>query len=374
VIADFSYGEAQVELQRAARELFAQRSPSSAVRATEQTDAGYQPDLWREMADLGWLGTGLPGDGRARFLDLYALCEEMGRALVASPLIETVGVAAEVLAAAGTQTQRQAVLPAVAEGTGVVAVMVDDGSGGVGRSGVHALADGDGWRLDGSCPLVAFASTAGWFLCAATPPSGGSPTLFLVDAASAGVSATPLPAISGVPLSRVEFTGVAAPAASVVGRPGEGLATLSGAVTRAAVLQTAQIVGAAHAVLEMTNRYAGNRVQFGIPIGKNQAVQYMVSDVLIDLHTTDLLGRQAAYRIDAGLDHEWQAEVAIVHGKVAAAHLHRQAHEVHAGVGFMVEHPLNLFSRRSKYWENNLGDARYHYEQVARLLCDAPAG
>ena len=60
--------------------------------------------------------------------------------------------------------------------------------------------------------------------------------------------------------------------------------------------------------------------------------------------------------------------MAIAYGKKAAAHLHRQAHEVHAGVGFMVEHDLNLYSRRSKFWENNLGDARYHQEQVAGYM------
>jgi alkylation response protein AidB-like acyl-CoA dehydrogenase len=61
--------------------------------------------------------------------------------------------------------------------------------------------------------------------------------------------------------------------------------------------------------------------------------------------------------------------MAIGYGKRAAAHLHRQAHEVHAGVGFMVDHDLNLFSRRSKFWENNLGDARFHEERLADHLC-----
>ena len=121
-------------------------------------------------------------------------------------------------------------------------------------------------------------------------------------------------------------------------------------------------------MLELTTQYAKDRQQFGNPIGKYQAVQYLVSDILIDVHSVDLLARQAAYRIETGMPFAREAAIAIAQGKTAAAHLHRQSHEVHAGAGFMADHDLNLFSRRSKYWENNLGDARYHDEQVAREL------
>ncbi len=125
---------------------------------------------------------------------------------------------------------------------------------------------------------------------------------------------------------------MAAPADAVVGEVGEGWPVLSRSATKAAVLQTASIVGAARAVLEMTNQYAKDRHQFGTPIGSYQAVQYMVTDILIDLHSADLLAKQAAYRIDAGRPFDrarppWRSPS----GRRPAAHLHRQAHEVHAG-------------------------------------------
>jgi 3-oxocholest-4-en-26-oyl-CoA dehydrogenase beta subunit len=147
-----------------------------------------------------------------------------------------------------------------------------------------------------------------------------------------------------------------------------GWAPLSAATTKAAVLQTAGIVGAARAVLDMTNQYAKDREQFGSPIGRYQAVQYMVSDILFDLHRADLLAKQAAFRIAAGKSYEREAAIAIAFGKKAAAHLHRQAPEVHAGVAFIVEHDLTLYSRRAKFWENNLGDARYYQELLANAM------
>jgi len=374
VIADFTFSEQQLELQRSARRLFTEAEAFSRAREDETTEVGYHSDLWRQMAGLGWLGMALPtavGGGGGSFLDAYALSEEMGRALVASPFLDCLGVAGPLLAAEGGE-HFDDVVARILGGTCIVSVMLGDRLGRVDRADVRAKRDGPRWILDGFTPLVAFASSADYYVVAAQVSSGGAPTLslFLVDATSGGITIERVENIAALPLYQVQLSDVAVDDTSLIGAPGQGWETLYPVLTKAAVLQTAYIVGAAHSVLEMTNQYAKDRWQFGIPIGKNQAVQYMVSDVLIDLHTTDLLGRQAAYLIDADLPYEAAAEIAVVHGKSQAAHLHRQAHEVFAGIGFMQEHPLNLFSRKSKYWESNLGDVRFHYEQVARLLCD----
>jgi 3-oxocholest-4-en-26-oyl-CoA dehydrogenase beta subunit len=374
VNADFSLNEQQLELQRSARRLFAETESLARAREDETTEAGFQTDLWRRMAELGWLGMALSTavrGGGGSFLDGYALSEEMGQALVTSPFLECLGVAGPLLASEGGD-RFEDVLARMVKGTCIVSVMLGDRLGRIDRSDVRANRDGGGWQLNGSAPLVAFASSADYFVTAARATLGGAPalSLYLVDATSPGITLERVENIAALPLYQVQLSDVTVGDTALIGEPGRGWESLYPTLTKAAVLQTAYIVGAAHSVLEMTNQYAKDRWQFGIPIGKNQAVQYMVSDVLIDMHTTDLLGRQAAYLIDAGRAYETAAEIAIVHGKSQAAHLHRQAHEVFAGIGFMREHPLNLFSRKSKYLESNLGDVRFHYEQVARLICD----
>ena len=190
-------------------------------------------------------------------------------------------------------------------------------------------------------------------------------SLLLVDAQANGIICDELPNIAGHVLYAVTFDDVSTPAEHLVGEEGRGWGPLSEATLKAAVLQTATIVGAARAVLDMTNQYAKDREQFGGPIGRYQAVQYLVTDILIDMHRADLLAKQAAFRIDAGKPFQREAALAVAFGKRAAAHLHRQAHEVHAGVAFILEHDLSLYSRRSKFWENHLGDARYYQERVA---------
>jgi alkylation response protein AidB-like acyl-CoA dehydrogenase len=375
---DLSLDQDQLLVQRSAHDLFQRRCSPEDVRAIEDGELGYAPDLWREMADLGWLGITFPetfGGTGGSFLDLYPIYEEMGRFLVPSPHLDTVAVAGEVVLAAGTDAQRQRVLPAIARGDCLISAAIVEGDGSFGPEGIASTArrSGDSYVVTGTKLLVGYASSADFFLCPARTGNGSGAdgvSLFLIDAGAPGISSTPMTNIAGYPLRAVTFDAVSTPSHTMVGAPGEGWAPLSTATTKAAVLQTATIVGAAQAVLEMTNQYAKDREQFGGPIGRYQAVQYMVSDILIDLHRADLLAKQAAFRIDAAKPFVREAAAAVAFGKQACAHLHRQAHEVHAGVAFIVDHDLTLFSRRAKFWENNLGDARYYRELLAHALID----
>jgi alkylation response protein AidB-like acyl-CoA dehydrogenase len=373
---DLTLDDDQLLLQRSANEFFARRYPSEIVRELEDSAAGYAPDDWQEMGRLGWLGVTFPeryGGGGGSFLDLYPLYEEMGRFLVPSPHLDTVVIAGDVLLAAGTDSQRELLLPAVAGGDCVVSAAILEPDGAFGPESIRCAAHTRGTDVvvTGTKLLVPYAASADFFLCAVRTGRGTGAedvSLLLVDADAAGVSCEPVPNIAGQSLHAVYFADVVVPAANLVGAAGDGWPVLSDATMKAGVLQTASIVGAARAVLEMTNQYAKDREQYGSPIGRYQAVQYLVSDILIDLHRADLLAKQAAYRIDAGKPFRREAAIAIAFGKTAAAHLHRQAHEVHAGVGFIVEHDLTLYSRRSKFWENHLGDARYYEEVLAEEM------
>jgi len=369
---DLALDDHQQLLQRSANEFFAKRSPVEQTREIENGDLGYSPELWLEMADLGWLAIAYPdayGGTGGSLLDLYPVYEEMGRFLVTSPHLDTVVVAGETILAAGTEEQRQRILPAIARGDAVVGLALTETDGSLGPRSVELAAEprGNDFVLNGTKLLVGFAPSADSFLLTARTSADGV-SLFLVDARTDGIAWTRMPNLAGQALYAVAFDGVVAPDDAVVGDLDAGWAALSPAITKGALLQTVTIIGAAYAVLEMTNQYAKDREQFGKPIGAYQAVQYMVSDILIDLHRAELLAKQAVFRVATGRPAAREAAIAIAFGKRAAAHLHRQAHEVHAGVAFMLEHDLTLYSRRSKFWENNLGDARFWQEQLAEAM------
>jgi 3-oxocholest-4-en-26-oyl-CoA dehydrogenase beta subunit len=370
---DLTLDDHQVMLQRSANELFRKRYPSDVVRAIEAGGLGYSPEGWQELAGLGWLGICFPeryGGGGGGFLDLYPIYEEMGRFLVPSPHLDTVAVAGEIILTTGTEEQRRALLPEIAQGNCIISPAILEGDGSFGFDAITCSAErrGGDFVLRGTKLLVPYARSADHFLCAVRTvdaTGAGEISLLLVDAQADGITCEEIPNIAGHALYAVTFDEVVTPAGHLVGTEGRGWAPLSEATLKAAVLQTATIVGAARAVLDMTNQYAKDREQFGGPIGRYQAVQYLVTDILIDMHRADLLAKQAAFRIDAGKTFAREAALAVAFGKRAAAHLHRQAHEVHAGVAFILEHDLSLYSRRSKFWENHLGDARYYEERVA---------
>jgi alkylation response protein AidB-like acyl-CoA dehydrogenase len=375
---DFSLNFEQVDLQRSVHDFFSTRCPMSLVREVEADSLGYSWPLWEQMADLGLCAISIPeqyGGAGGGFLDLYPVYEEFGRFLVPSPHLETVSVVGDVVLRTGSREQRADLLPRIAAGTCIATPAILESTGVFGPDGIELAASvrGSDYTLRGTKLLVDFANSAQYLLCAARTDGAADAardgvTLFLIDTSSRGLSWTPLPNLAGRPSFAVEFDDVLTPASSIVGPVGSGWTSLRGTALKAAVLETVTIVGAAKTVLEMTNQYAKDRVQFGHPIGTYQAVQYLVTDILIDLHNAELLAKQAAYLIDAGKAYGREAALAVAHGKRVAAHAHRQAHEVHAGVGFILDHDLQLYSRRAKFWENNLGDLEFYLEEVAAAI------
>jgi alkylation response protein AidB-like acyl-CoA dehydrogenase len=366
---DITLDDHHQELARVARQLFESRSPLTTVRDLESSDIGYAPELWQEMARLDWLGLAVPealGGPGGSLLDLVALYREMGRALVPSPHLGTAVIAADVLGREGSRD----LLAAIMSGTSIVtpALLEPDGAWGPEGITLPARRTLDGYLLRGTKLLVAYAHVADHFLVAArtaAPPDGI--TLFLVGARRAGVQIEPLANIAGMPLFAVTLDVELGPDA-VLGTVDQGWQLLAPALDRAAVLRGAEIVGAGERLLDLSVGYAHQRRQFGRPIGQFQAVQYLCTDIAIATHLTDLFVRQAAWRLDQGVPARREVALAKGYASRAAQVVVHRAHEVHAGVAFMLESDVQLYTRRAKHWELDLGDARHHDEVVAAGL------
>lgn len=363
----------QEALRSVARDFL--RSASLATPAREpqeaQTIAGLRPALWASMAGMGWLGLGLPaefGGGGAGLTTLCALYGELGRALVPAPCLE-VSVAAEIILRAGSPGQRTAILPELAAGRLIVlpALVDEDGSSLPARTTARARADAaGGWVISGIRPLVPFADSADLLLVPAM--TADAPTLFLVRSALPGVAIAPAPSMTGLPVSSVILDDVSVGADAVLGEPGQAAAQLAPVIVKGKLLRCAEIAGAGDRVLELVLAYAREREQFGNPIGRYQAVQYLCTDLAMATRVTQLLTKQAAWLVDQGEQSSARIAAANAFGSTAARQIAHCAHEVFAGLGFMMEHDLHLYSRRLKYWEMDLGDAAFHAGQLAAQL------
>jgi 3-oxocholest-4-en-26-oyl-CoA dehydrogenase beta subunit len=374
---DLAFDDRQSELGGIARQLFASRCPPATVRALEEDPVGFSRDLWDEMGRLDWIGLGQPeaaGGSGGTVSDLAAVYTEMGRALVPSPHLASAVICGGALVAAGSghpDGVHGDLTRSVLQGRRIVVPALSEPGTTYGPEAVRMAAErhGAGFRLDGVKLLVPFANSADRLLVVArTGPQAEDLVLVLVDPTDGGVDLEPMPNVAGYPLFAATFRSADVPAEAVVGPVGGGWALLRPALERATVLRCAEIVGAGERVLEMAVGYALQREQFGQPIGRFQAVQYLCTDIAIATHLTALLTRQAAWRLDEGGPGGREVSMAKAYGSRAAQQIVHRGHEVHAGVAFMMEADMQLYTRRARHWELDLGDARYHDELIARSL------
>ena len=193
---DLGLNEQQEMLRKMARDFLTTECPKKLVRDMEEDEKGYSLELWRKMAELGWLG--LPfaeqyGGMASSFFDLCVLMEEMGRACLPSPFFPTVILSGLAIADAGDDAQKQEFLTAITNGERIVAFAIDEASGGYDAASiaVEAHHQGDHYTVKGPKLFVQYANVADWILCVARTKKSQKPedgiTLLLVKNEQPGV-------------------------------------------------------------------------------------------------------------------------------------------------------------------------------------------
>jgi alkylation response protein AidB-like acyl-CoA dehydrogenase len=371
---DFGFSEEQEMLRQSARNLLEKECPSTLVRRLMEEERGYEPELWKKIAELGWLGLVVPeayGGSALSYVDLVLVLEEMGRVVLPSPFIWTV-IVAEAINRAGSEAQKKALLPKIAAGALVATIAWMEPSGLWGPDGITAAArqNGSDFVIDGTKLFVNDGHIAGCMLVAASTGGNGADgvTLFAIESGRAGVSVTPLTTMDQTrKLSEVKFAGVKATSADVVGELGNGWKTLAAIIDRGKVMLAAEMMGGAQKVLDMTVEYAKVRTQFGRPIGSFQAVQHKCANMMIDVESA----RSAVYYAAWAVSNEVaEAPLAAALAKAAASDAFRRVSadgiQVHGGIGFTWEHDMHLYFKRAKSSEFTFGDATYNRELVAQ--------
>jgi alkylation response protein AidB-like acyl-CoA dehydrogenase len=166
----------------------------------------------------------------------------------------------------------------------------------------------------------------------------------------------------------VVFNGVGVSSENVLGAVNQGWSPTGKTLQRAAVGKSAEIVGGAEQVLEMTVSYAKERVQFDRPIGSFQAIQHHCANMSIDVDSARYLTYLAAWKMSEGTPCDMEVAVAKAWASEAYKRVVSLGHQVHGAIGFTLDHDMQLYSRRAKAAEVVFGDADYHREALARQL------
>ncbi len=372
---DFGFSEEQEMLRQSARAMLERECPPAHVRRMMEDERGYSPELWRRMAELGWLGLVLPADfGGAGldYVDLAVLAEEMGRVLLPSPFISTL-MFADAIAGAGSAEQKRRLLPAIARGELVATAAYLESAAGWGEAAIamSARRRGAGFVLDGEKLFVNDAHGAGYFLVAArTGGRGGGVSLFAIEADRRGVAVKALRAMDQTrKLATVALRSVKVSAADLVGELNRGWAVLARAIDRAKVALAAEMMGGAQKVLETAVAYSKVREQFGRPIGSFQAVQHKCANMMVDIEAARSAIYYAAWAVSNDApDAHGAAAVAKAAASDAYSRIAADGIQVHGGIGFTWEHDMHLYFKRAKASEFTFGDASFNREIVAQEI------
>src|SRR5262245_37967388 len=364
----FSFSEEQEELRRVVRRFLGEKSPVGEVRRLMDTAEGYEPAVWKQLSqELALPGVAIPeayGGQGAGFVEMGIVLEEMGRALLCAPYFGSAVLAANAILNAGSEAQKQALLPPLASGEALAALAVVEPNGRWDAGGIacEARRSGSGWTLHGEKSFAVDGVSADVLVVAARAPEL---SLFTLSPKAPGVTRRALETIDPTrKLAHIRFDGARA---EPLGEIGQGAAPLAKTLDQAASLLANESVGVAQKLLEMTVDYAKQRVQFGRPIGSFQAIKHKCADMLLELG----LARSAAYVAAATADEnekELPATASLAKALVSDAALHVAAEsiQIHGGLGFTFEQDVHLFFKRAKASEVLLGDPTYHRERVAQ--------
>jgi 3-oxocholest-4-en-26-oyl-CoA dehydrogenase beta subunit len=374
---DFHFTEEQKMLQKSARGFLQSECPSSFVLDMEADEKGYTRELWKKMAELGWMALVIPekynGVG-AGLLDLLVMLEEMGRFCLPGPFFSTL-LGSLCIVAAGSEEQQKKLLPGVGSGDLILTMaLAEPGNRRYDPFlvALEAKAGDDGFLIDGVKLFVPDAHVADYMVCSVRTSGvlGNKEgiSLLLVDSKSPGIRLTPMKTIGGDKQYEVEFQRVAVPRDQILGSENQGGGILEQVLRKGSVCKCAEMIGGAQRVLDMATEYAKEREQFGRPIGSFQAVQHHCSNMLMDIEGSRYITYKAAWMLEQGIPCAKQVSSAKAWTSEAYKRVAGLGHQIMGATGYIIEHDMPLYSRRAKIAELALGDAGFHREVVAKEL------
>lgn len=352
----FGLSESQQILRNNARKFFAAECPVAEVRRIMETSTAHDEKLWRAMGAQGFLGVVIPEEAGGMGLgmvELAALAEEMGRALVPGGFISTLA-ASSAIHAAGSSKHLAEIASGAIKAT--FALLESSGSW-----------DPDAVAMEGLKGEKLFVPNAGVAdIMVVAARDRGDLALYVAEAGATEISAMPAMDLTR-PLLRVKFSG----RGELLARGDAARRAIERAMDIATVALCAEMTGGMQRTMEMAVEYAKTRKQFGKPIGMYQAVQHQCADMLLWTESSRSAAYYAAWAFDDSVpDARAAVSVAKVYASDACREVGNRGVQVQGGMGFTWENDVHLYYRRAKASEIAFGDATFHRERIARLVID----
>ncbi len=375
----FSFTAEQDEFRTSLRRALEARSPAKEVRRLMATELGFDREGWKKLnQELGLTAVHIPeayGGAGFGMGELGIVLEEMGRSLLCAPFFSTTALATTAILNAGSEEQKQGLLPKIAAGDATAALAFSETSGLNDAASVETTAAQSGatWRLEGTKSFVLDGHTADLIVVLARRPgSSGEEGLsfFTVEGSASGLTRTLLKTMDETrKLARLEFKGVEA---RLLGTEGTAAAAFTKTMQQAVVLLANEMVGGAERLREDSLTYVQMRMQFGRALASFQTMKHKAADMLVDVE----MAKSAAYYAAAALDEddaEMPAIASLAKACASDAYIQTAIHAVqmHGGIGFTWDNDTHLWFKRAKSSEILFGDANQHREKMMQFWGDA---
>jgi alkylation response protein AidB-like acyl-CoA dehydrogenase len=367
----FTPTEEQELIRSTARQFLQDRVGLDKVRELMASEDGFDPVLWKEMAELGWTGLTVGEDHGGAGLgpvEMGVLLEEMGRLVTPGPFFASAVVATTTISELGSAEQRDRLLPALAGGEMVATLAVfEQPRRWSPASPTTTARRGDrGWVLEGAKRAVLAGDSADLILVTAADDDGVG--VFVVDAAADGVTTEPEPVLD--PTRRQATVRLEAVCVDEGARLGAGDATdsLTRVLARTAVALAAEQVGGAQRCMEMSVEYAKTRYQFGRPIGSYQAIKHRCANMLVQVEHARSVAQYAARVSDDDAESRVAAPLAAAVASDAYLWVAGENIQVHGGIGFTWEHDAHIYLKRAKASSLLFGTSRHHRDLLGRAI------
>ena len=359
---DFSFNEEQQAVRDLAAQILGDQVTNDSLKTHEASGDAFPSGVWKAMADAGLLGISLPedvGGSGLGFLEACLILEQIGKTTAPVPYFGTV-MAAMAVDRFGSDEQRSALLPGVADGSRVLTVALTE----VGAGPLAPSTTSSDGALSGTKLLVPYGNQA---THAVVPARVGEDTgLFVVDLSGSGVTQEDLDSTSGIPATRLDLDGAA-------GEPLDGGAdALQWLVERATAALCCTAIGICEEALRLTAEYTKTREQFDRPIATFQAVGQRAADAYIDTEAVRLTAWQAAWRLSEGLPATEQVAIAKFWCAEGGQRVVHAAQHLHGGMGVDRDYPLHRYFLWAKELELTLGGATASLLGLGAILAAEP--
>ncbi len=339
----------------------------------------FPADNIRKMGELGLLGRPYPeeyGGGGGDYLSYAIAVEEIARACGSTALIYAahVSLGCGPIYSFGTEEQKQKWLPRLCSGQGLGAFGLTEPEAGsdAGASRTVAVRDGDCYVLNGSKMWITSGAIADVVTCTAkTDPSAGTRGIscFLVEHGMPGFipgKNEPKMGLKGSVTSALSLENCRVPAENLLGKEGDGFRQMLITLDAGRISIGAMALGLAQAALDEAIRYSKERVQFGQPISKFQAIQWMIADMATEIEAARLMIYRAAALKDAGRRFTREAAMAKLYASEVAERAGFKAIQIHGGYGYSREYPVERIYRDQRLCTIGEGTSEIQRLVIAR--------